>query len=86
MYVDFLLADNIQNNSICVVECFGEGHYGESDHKKEQVACNDEIKELIFWKAKIEFFIIRKSDLQNNESKTISNLQRFIKKFNEREC
>lgn len=85
MYVDFLLVDNNKKNPVCVVEYFGEGHYGENEYKKEQVTCNDEIKELIFQKSKIEFFVISKSDLQNNkESKAISDLQCFIKEFKER--
>lgn len=78
MYVDFLLVDAEKKSPRCVVEYFGEGHYGESEYKKEQVSCNDEIKKEVFEKAGIGFFVIRKSDLDNNQSKVMFDIRDFL--------
>lgn len=83
MYVDFLLVDIKTKAPLCVIEYFGEGHYGKGELQKAKVSNNDEIKRAIFEKAKLEFIVI-KAEMTMEE--TLEQLNRMLERLRFNNC
>lgn len=81
MYVDFLLINKYTNLPICVIEYFGEGHYGNNENKKAYVQGNDKIKQAIFNEAKIQFFVITKDAFFDQSNTIHSDIKHFIHNY-----
>lgn len=64
MYVDFLLVDLYSKKPLCVVEYWGEGHYGSSTLDKERTMCHDELKEAIFKEAGIRLVVLKSHNIE----------------------
>lgn len=65
LYVDFLICKRIGNEPVCVIEFQGSGHYGKSEIEKEKVKTRDELKRILFNRAKIELIEILGNNIYN---------------------
>ena len=68
-YCDFLITHkrgNKMNEPIAVIEYHGGGHFGDSEEKKYKVENNDYIREKLFNKIGLKYFIIKDYDIKMN--------------------
>ncbi len=66
-YCDFLITykrGSKMNEPIAVIEYHGGGHFGESEKKIERVKDNDMIREKLFNKIGLKYFIIKDYDIK----------------------
>ena len=68
-YCDFLITykrGSKMNEPAAVIEYHGGGHFGDTEEQKEKVKNNDMIREKLFSKIGLKYFIIRDSDIKMN--------------------
>ena len=66
-YCDFLITykrGSKMNEPIAVIEYHGGGHFGDTEKQKEKVTNNDMIREKLFNKIGLKYFIIKDSDIK----------------------
>ena len=66
-YCDFLITykrGSKMNEPAAVIEYHGGGHFGDTEEQREKVKNNDMIREKLFNKIGLKYFIIRDSDIK----------------------
>lgn len=66
-YCDFLITHkrgSKMNEPAAVIEYHGGGHFGDTEEQKEKVKNNDMIREKLFSKIGLKYFIIKDSDIK----------------------
>ncbi len=66
-YCDFLITHrkgSKMNEPIAVIEYHGGGHFGDNEKKAERVKDNDMIREKLFNKIGLKYFIIKDDDIK----------------------
>lgn len=68
-YADFLItyrSGSKMNEPFAIIEYHGGGHYGDSEVSRRRVEDNDYIREKLFNKVGIKYFIIKGDDIKSN--------------------
>lgn len=68
-YCDYLITykrGNKINEPVAVIEYHGKGHFGDTETLKEKVKNNDMVREKLFNKMGLKYFIIKDDDIKIN--------------------